>query len=114
MDIDFEIIKNLELKLSNPEGRKDTKCLSEIFSDNFEEIGKSGRVFNKNEILSLLSNEESQKIELNDFKFIRLSEFVILAKYSAFCNGVNSLRSSIWVKNTKDWKILHHQGTACK
>lgn len=114
MNIDFEIIKNLELELSSLEGRKNSIRLSEILSNDFEEIGKSGRIFNKKNILSLLSNEDHHVIELGQFRFTKLSDASILVKYISRCNGINALRSSIWIKNNTNWQLLHHQGTACE
>lgn len=114
MDTDFKTIESLELELTSLETRRSSNRLSEILSDDFEEIGKSGRVFNKIAIISLLMNEEHQEIKFSKFKFTKLSDASILVKYKSYCNGKNALRSSIWVKNNGNWQMFYHQGTACE
>ncbi len=112
-DLDFKVVERLELELSDKDVRKDPERLAEILHQDFEEIGKSGRVFSKSAILSLLTNEEHQPITYSQFRFTKLSDNSVLLKYQSHCNGISARRSSVWIKNKDHWQILYHQGTVC-
>ena len=109
--MDFVIIRNLELELASLEGRRNIDRLALLFSEDFEECGKSGKIFNKADIVDLLLNEEYQKISFSNFRFTNLSDTAILVKYDSDCRAVKSHRSSVWIKTGGNWKILYHQGT---
>lgn len=112
MDGDFEIIKGLELELASSEGRKNLERLAKLLSEDFEECGKSGKVFNKTDIINLLGNEEYQKIGFSNFRFTKISDAAVLVKYESDCRAVKAHRSSLWIKTNGDWQMLYHQGTA--
>jgi len=107
----FKTIQALELELISLDARKNIDRLERLLSEDFEECGKSGNIFNKADIISSLLGEEYQKISLNNFRFIALSNHSILAKYDSVCNGVQAHRVSVWVKKHSDWQMLYHQGT---
>ena len=109
--MDFEIIRNLELELASLQGRKNIDRLALLFSEDFEECGKSGKIFNKADIVELLIKEEYQKMSSSNFRFTKLSDTAILVKYDSDCRAVKSHRSSVWIKTADDWQILYHQGT---
>lgn len=108
---DYEIIKNLELELVNPITRRNTDRLNELLSDDFEEVGSSGRIYSKRDILDILPVSSDVNYELNDFRFINLSGDCILVKYKANTLGVGSYRTSVWVRAVNSWQMLHHQST---
>lgn len=108
---DYNEIKSLELELVSPDTRKDTARLSELISDDFEELGSSGRVYRKQDILNALPKEDSVNYELSDFTFNELSTGCILVKYRSIVSGKHALRSSIWVNSNGHWQIIHHQST---
>ncbi|TDF41535.1 DUF4440 domain-containing protein [Alteromonadaceae bacterium M269] len=113
MDIDFDEIMALEIELSQPTARKNLQRLSELIADDFEEFGSSGRVFNKDDIISELQTEDNVTYEIKDFRFTALSASCVLVKYVSIFEGKSALRSSIWIKRAEQWVVIHHQGTRC-
>ena len=109
----FELIKSLEIELTLKEVRADPVRLSELLHDDFGEFGKSGSVYDKQDIVRELPGWEYLDIECGEFNPIELSENVVLLKYQSTLNGVKTNRSSIWVNENGNWQIIHHQGTEC-
>jgi hypothetical protein len=107
---DFDKLRALELELINPQVRKNIKRIDELIADEFEEFSSSGKIFLKQDILRHISNE-SIVYELSDFSFRELSNECVLVKYCAFTEERKTLRSSIWVRYSDQWKMLHHQST---
>ena len=112
-----DIIKNLELKLIQPETRKSKERLNDLLADDFIEIGESGDQYNKQDILSALPKQSGIRFFLNDFNSSEISPCVVLATFQLEKEIVNSsekiisLRSSIWKLNNGKWQIVFHQGT---
>jgi len=113
MDCEFEIIETLERELASKEIRQDLTRMETLFHNEFSEIGKSGRIFNKKDILVEVPSWEYFDTTLSDFTFRELSKNVIMLKYESSVGGINAHRTSIWVKENSNWQILHHQGTIC-
>lgn len=105
----YDNIKQLELSLLDQDIRKNKKILSEIISEEFVEIGSSGKIYKKIDILKYLPEEKDHKFTMIDFEYKELSKDVILVYYKI--TEDNSLRSSIWKKYSNKWKIIFHQGT---
>ena len=112
--MEFEFIKQLELELNNPSIRKDKKRLDELLSDDFEEIGKSGTKYTKNQIINELITEDNVHFSVGDFSFKQLSSDCILIKYKTTVNTQITHRCSVWQKQSGKWKIQYHQGTPIK
>ena len=108
-------IKELEELLLKPDIRKSAPDLSEILADDFIEVGSSGKVFTKKEIIKALQQEANLKLSLTGFKLKELSGDYFLATYKAIKeeNGKKfySLRSSIWMKKNEKYVMIFHQGT---
>ncbi len=115
-----ETIKKLEKSLQVPDFRKNPVKLSHLIADEFIEIGKSGKVWNKSDLIEVLINETSTEITMTDFSLSPLSENLMLVIYTAIQStkdgspDVKSKRSSIWKLFDNDWKIIFHQGTIIK
>lgn len=112
-----EHLRSLEEKLLNPEVRKSSQELLRLLSDEFIEIGSSGKIYNKSQVIESLKNESEVYITIMNFKAMQLAPEVILLTYTAssinkIINDTrNSLRSSIWKKSDNQWQLVFHQGT---
>ena len=111
MNNDFKTVQKLEFELISLDVRKNIDRLETLLSEDFEECGKSGNIFNKEDVIYSLLNEDYQKISLSNFRFVQISNDSILVKYDSVCNGAKAHRISVWVKVNSDWQILYHQGT---
>jgi hypothetical protein len=111
-----KIILALEEKLLDPDVRNSAEKLDGLLADDFVEFAKSGRIYNKSQVISGLQKENKARYLIADFKIRTLAEGVILAAYTVESTGVEgnktvSLRSSIWKLVEGKWQIIFHQGT---
>jgi hypothetical protein len=80
----MQLIRVLEEQLLQPEVRTSSERLAALLADEFIEIGSSGRVYNKQQIIDLLCHEGGQGSPptLRDFSARRLAAEVILVTYN--------------------------------
>jgi len=116
MDIS-ELIKAFELELLQPEIRKSTERLDELIADEFLEIGESGKLYDKQDILTALPTQMGIKFSLSNFKATEISSDVVRATFQLEKEITDSgeiiisLRSSIWKNKDGRWQIVFHQVT---
>jgi hypothetical protein len=105
----------LELRLLEPEFRRDRNAVTMLLGDDFVEFGSSGRVFNKAQILDLLATEPPLDVEATDFEARILASDVCLVTYRSIrldaVPAIAVLRSSLWVLRDGRWQVIFHQGT---
>ena len=111
-----EHLRRLEEELLSQSTRKNARRVSELLAGNFREIGGSGRVYSKEDVLLALQDEEPISCSLENFEVRFLSEGVALATYRSLKEQLNSgpliaLRSSIWIQEGDEWRMVFHQGT---
>ena len=96
--------------------------LSCLLDDDFSEIGQSGIVWNKEQVMNHFDNlksgcENNNEIVMLDEQFKLISEEIILLTYKTKKTNLStkfatySLRSSLWKKQNDRWVMLFHQGT---
>ena len=111
---DKEQIKKYEIAFLNKSFQTNQINFEESIHDDFKEIGKSGKVYKKKDIIDYLNNTDNDKnIELIDFIYTYINEDTILVNYISLekDNNLNIFRTSVWVKKNSNWKIIFHQGT---
>lgn len=112
-----QLFYNLETKLLKPEIRHAPEEVARLLADNFIEIGSSGKVYTKKQIIEELAAETDLNISIEDFRILPLSDEIVLATYKAFISVDNikavsySWRSSIWKFDGENWRMAFHQGT---
>ncbi len=114
-----KILKNeisaLEEKLLSQETRRSAEALGKLLADDFVEIGKSGRKYQRTELIELLVNEDAPPpVVITEFDVAILAEDLVLATYKTVNGktGVISVRSSIWHKRAlHGWRMRFHQAT---
>ena len=88
-----------------------------VLAPDFLEIGSSGRLWTRAEILAALHAEPpNPSISIEAFEIADLGPDLILASYDTL--GITSdgearrgRRSSIWVRQDDHWQLRFHQGT---
>ncbi|HAU0263900.1 TPA: DUF4440 domain-containing protein [Legionella pneumophila] len=113
MKQEHQLIYELEISLLTPDVRKSTVQLKQLISDEFIEYGASGLIYNKNDLLDSLPEEEPQSYLVNNFSVLELSPEVMLATYKVTVASKSSLRSSLWQYKHNRWQMVFHQGTPC-
>jgi len=103
--------RKLEETLLEPDVRQSPARASALLSDDFFEIGCSGRTYDKEAILQSLSSEHPSqtKYTIDDFSVVRLGDNLVQARYRVV--ETKTLRSSLWRNDGDGWKIIFHQGT---
>ncbi|MEZ4635626.1 MAG: nuclear transport factor 2 family protein [Caldilineaceae bacterium] len=117
MDL-LETLRGLEIELHQPATRADRQKLDALLHEDFEEIGRSGALYTKQDILAQLPVEDPPTIWVQDFVVTELGPNVALLRYRSAHEGADgnctrhTLRSSLWVNVSGCWQIRFHQGTA--
>jgi hypothetical protein len=110
-----EMIRELEERLLQPEIRRAAEQVDALMADEFMEIGSSGKLYDKAQIMAALEAETGELFSLEDFHVRELAPGVVLAIYRTSRTtqeGVQrALRSSIWKFAAGRWQMVFHQGT---
>ncbi|SFP34191.1 hypothetical protein SAMN05216419_100162 [Nitrosomonas cryotolerans] len=115
-----EQIKTLELKLLHTDTGADPSLFNALLSEDFEEIGNTGHISSRQEVINWLINKSNDdRWLLKNFRIKILSTDWILAIYEAqkisnpdsTSTSRGSLRSSIWKRHGDDWQMVFHQGS---
>src|SRR5262245_49039255 len=114
----LETLRSLEMALHQPEVRGDRGRLDALLHARFREFGRSGRTYEKREVLDEFSGQpQTYKVWSQEYRVESLAEDVALLTYkSAHIGNDGSLerhtnRSSLWVQTESGWQMLFHQGT---
>ncbi|MES2583201.1 MAG: nuclear transport factor 2 family protein [Pseudomonadota bacterium] len=112
-------LQALEVELHHPGVRCSRERLNQLLHPEFHEVGRSGRAYTRETIVSFLASQETQPAVVSEeFTVAELGPGVALLTYrSAHLENGNilvnhTLRSSIWVKTDAGWQLRYHQGTA--
>ena len=109
---ELQEVLELERQLLDPAVRKDHVALERLLHSDFVEFGASGRVWDKEEVMRALGEEEpGPRPEVSNLSAARLADDVILVTYEAPTAKRSTLRSSVWVHAHGRWRVRFHQGT---
>ena len=113
----MEDLVKLEKELHEPTVRKNRKRLDQLLHDSFTEIGRSGVLFDKNQIMSSLSSESSHSVWSQDYTTQTIDDELVLLTYRSAHVEANmtlsrfSRRASLWRLTGLGWQMIYHQGT---
>ena len=108
-------IRQLEEELLSPEVRSSLERMEAVLAEDFLEIGLSGRIYAKKQVLQALLSEPEVHYEVMDFTMRPLAGEVLLVTYRTIRQEapedpqVQSLRSSIWKRIDDRWQMVFHQ-----
>ena len=114
----LETLQKLEQELQDPLARKNPERLRELLHPDFEEVGRSGKTYYRDEIIAELSTElPGPPIGSESYRASEISEGSIILRYVSYqkeeggalthrCEGV-----SIWQLLDSGWRLRYHQGT---
>lgn len=106
------LIEEKERLLLTSEVRSSPERLRELLTEDFFEIGSSGRLLYKEEDTNTMDLGDID-VSLTDFNLEVIRDDVVLATYRTENRAIGNvaLRSSIWVRIDGTWKMKFHQGT---
>jgi ribonuclease HI len=96
-----------ERHLLDPAVRADAAALEMLLHRDFQEVGRSGRVWSRSEIIEALVADPQVTGEPEDLEVDELAYGNALVTYTLA--GIR--RSSIWIRESGRWQIRFHQAT---
>jgi hypothetical protein len=114
VDDEVSVVIKRELALLTPEVRGCANQLEELLDPDFAEIGKSGRLWTRAEMIAALvadPNPEKHTVDCSDMSGRTVGPGLVLLTYVTQVEGRRARRSSLWRRSTSGWRVLHHQGT---
>lgn len=108
---DVEVVERLERELLDPAVRADASRVAAILHPEFEEIGRSGRLWARDAIVQELATEEPSRIGLDVLGADRIADEAILLTLRTTDALGSTLRSSLWQRVDGRWRLRFHQGT---
>lgn len=114
----MESIIKLEIELHQFSTRSNQRRLEQLIHEEFTEIGYSGRVYTKADIVSELTAEQEPNFSVwsQDFDVITLAKDLIQLRYkearmdSEGHLSRHAIRTSIW-QQQQGWQVRFHQAT---
>ncbi|AVM01410.1 DUF4440 domain-containing protein [Gordonia iterans] len=110
----LEAVLALERELQTPECRRDRARLDEILSDDFAEIGATGRVWHRDDLIEAISgksNSSRAPLQMEDLKAQHITDDVVLVNWVSRRGLHTARRSSLWRLTDGRWRLVRHQGT---
>lgn len=106
-------IEALEHSLMDPDVRRSPDRLKKILHPEFIELGSSGRVYQRQQMIDTMSQETaSVGVVVRDLEAHQISEDTVLVTYRSIGgSGDEARRSSLWVNTENGWQLRFHQGT---
>ncbi|MDE1674761.1 DUF4440 domain-containing protein [Nocardia gipuzkoensis] len=111
-DPDIEYVISAELQLLDRAIRNSRVASSALLDPEFREFGASGKVWDRESILDMMSEDTSSPPTIDDLMAAHLGPNVILLTYRTRSPERTAVRSSIWLHHENGWKLYFHQGTA--
>jgi hypothetical protein len=106
-------LRELEESLLQPDVRKSRELVA-LLADEFVEVGSSGRVYTKADLIEVLQAESPSVQTTSNFKVALLTPVVALVTYvirREAAPPVYTLRSSVWQLRGQQWQMVFHQAT---
>ncbi|NYI41111.1 nuclear transport factor 2 family protein [Demequina lutea] len=117
MNIDATTIltlQALEEAMWRTETRFDRRHMEAVLHPDFTEIGRSGRIFSRANVLEMPPVEISIEIPLSDLTFSDVADGAVLLTYTTVPERSEhgaARRASVWVREGERWLLRYHQGT---
>jgi ribonuclease HI len=107
---DEERVVALERDLLSDEVRSDPATVAALLHPDWTEIGRSGRLWTREELLSVIA-PLTEPVTLDTVAVSRVDETTILLLWRSVGDQRSTLRSSLWVRDGGGWRQRFHQGT---
>lgn len=109
-------LRELEFALLDPATRSSRDRLGALLDEGFVEIGSSGRMWSRDEVIRRMVEEEAGEWSVSRFEVRPLGTDAAIVTYAAVRGDGEgamhrSMRSSIWSRRSGRWRLVFHQGT---
>jgi len=106
-------LQAMEEAMWRPETRFDRRYMEAVLAENFSEVGRSGRLFTREDTLDLQPVEIDIEFPLRGFEAVAVCEDVALVRYTSVPSRATrgaTHRTSVWVNDGR-WRLRFHQAT---
>ncbi|ALE04928.1 hypothetical protein AL755_04545 [Arthrobacter sp. ERGS1:01] len=110
-DSALAVIVALERELMDPEVRADEAKLGMLLHKDFAEIGASGRLWDRKDIIAELVTADANEASLEVLGLDSVDADTALLTYRSVESRGSVLRSSLWRRDNGRWQVRFHQGT---
>lgn len=105
-----------ETRLLEPDVRASPELAAELLDSDFHEIGASGRHWDTESILAMMSSGSDAvgggpAVEVSGMTGVLLAPGLVHLTYRLDRAGRRTLRSSLWRWSEAGWRMYFHQGT---
>ncbi|NLT28883.1 MAG: ribonuclease HI family protein [Propionibacterium sp.] len=107
---DRDVVIGLEEDLLSPEVRGDPARVAELLHADWREIGASGRIWTRAEMLSVIGPLPSVP-QVDPVSLHWLGDDAVVLVWRAITDTGSTLRSSVWQRQGGRWQQRFHQGT---
>ena len=110
-------LMHCERALLDPAVRRDRAQVEALLAEDFQEFGSSGRVWDRRTIVDSLATEVYTAPTAEQKHCTRITDDVALVTYrtarleNSSGPRTETLRSSLWIKESGQWRVRFHQGT---
>ncbi|WP_138444591.1 ribonuclease HI family protein [Sinomonas susongensis] len=108
---EVEAVVELEQELLDPETRSDFGQLAYLLHPEYREIGQSGRLWVRDEVVDALVQDPELSVSFELVEASALSPDLIQVLYRTASAEGSALRSSLWQRADGRWRLRFHQGT---
>lgn len=110
---DVAQVIDAELALLSPSVRRCPAEVEQLLDHEFREIGSSGRVWSRAELVAALAQEADNESAIGAVEMAGeiVGPDLVLLSYTSAGRGSRTRRTSLWRRSDGGWRLLHHQGT---
>jgi ribonuclease HI len=106
---DEEHVVAMERALLSDEVRSDRAAVAALLHPDWQEIGRSGRLWTREDVLDVIGPMDPVDVEV--ISTSRLGPDTILLLWRTSTDERSTLRSTLWVRSGGQWQARFHQGT---
>lgn len=112
MASDRDVVEQLERDLLTSAVRADRQRLEQLLHAEFVEVGQSGRLWRRDEMIAeLVGSPGASDVEVLNLTVDPVAADVLLVTYVSRRLDSTARRSSLWVRRGDRWSVRFHQGT---
>lgn len=109
---DVEAVVELEQELLDPGVRGDYGQLAFLLHPEYREIGASGRLWGREELIEELVAAPGSQARFELVDAVPLASDLVQVVYRTVNGSGSALRSSLWQRTEGRWRLRFHQGTS--
>ncbi|HWU46385.1 MAG TPA: ribonuclease HI family protein [Humibacter sp.] len=104
-------VTRLEQRLLDPAVRADASEVAALLHPEFEEIGSSGRLWDRDTVIQSFADAPAESTTFESLNAAPVGPDAVLITYRTSSPAGDRLRSSLWLRRDGKWRLRFHQGT---